>query len=148
MSRVNLGLFRDNSAQKQNSAGMPPDHLEVHQQKFASRARDFLRKMQFLEADPHGAVIETRLGAHAPAQIDRLKLKATNCAVLFQLRDHVSLQGVTFMLQIGEERRADKDANDGPAADHGVILGRHGFVARKEGTKMCVTVVARVNGTS
>ena len=39
---------------------------------------NLLGAAKFVEADPHGAMVESCLGRHAPAKVDRLELKAAD----------------------------------------------------------------------
>ncbi len=97
--------------------GLPTVTIAQEYQKIRPR-RNLLRPAEFVEADLHRAVIQTRLSGDAPAQIDGMELKSTDHAVLLQPGKHVALKEIALLLQIAEGR-TDKDANDRPEAwDH------------------------------
>jgi hypothetical protein len=112
-------LFKSSELVFRNLFGQGPPAVTVAQQnQEIGLGRNLLRAPQFLEANPHGAVVEACLTRDTPAQINGLELELPARAELLQLRDHVSLQGVAFMLEV-RERRADEDPDDWPVADLG-----------------------------
>jgi transposase-like protein len=66
-----------------------------------------LAALNLAQADLHGLLIERRLVAHAPAQVDGLKARVVLLAQLAQLREDLSLQSVALGLQV-LKGRADK----------------------------------------
>ena len=75
------------------------------------------------QADLHRLLVERRLVAHAPAQVDGLEPRAVLLAELSQLRKHVALKRIALRLQI-LERRADEDPECAGGGRHGAYSSR------------------------
>lgn len=71
-------------------------------------------------ANPHGALVQGRFMADAPAQVNRLETPAPALAVALQAREHALLQRIPLRLQIAEGR-ADEDPDGSRGCWHGEL---------------------------
>jgi len=81
-----------------------------------------LAAFNLAQADLHGLLVECRLVADTPAQVNGLKAGAVLFTELAQLREHVALQRVALGLQVFEGR-----TNKNPEC---ACCGRHGTDSR------------------
>ena len=93
--RVKLGE-RNLGRQWTPAVAVAKQHKEVGPWRDALAARDLV------EADGHRALVESRLLAHSPAQIDGLKACAPAGAQRAQSGKHLFLQGVALRLEVAK----------------------------------------------
>ena len=83
-----------------------------------------MRTAKFLEADPHGPMVKARFRGNSPPQVDRLKLKTSPKTAPLQLREGITLQGISLRSEVAE-RRTYEDANDGPLSSFANCSGHN-----------------------
>ncbi len=73
--------------------------------------QDFLCMPQFVNTNPHDAMIASGFSWNSPTQVNRLELKTAHKAVMLQARENVTLESVALFLQVTKDR-TDKDSNN------------------------------------
>src|ERR1035437_5108145 len=88
----------DPRRQRAPAVALPEQHDEV------GLDAGLLAALNLAQADIHGLLVERRLVAHTPAQVDGLEARAVRFAELAQAWEDLALQGVALGLQVFKGR--------------------------------------------